>query len=118
MKNTILRTLTIALMVVALASFSQVFKTSLKLTVLNELGNPEASTQVQLYLTEDDYRNETNAVTEIFLTDEKGQVKIKDLENRVYYVSAVKGDKDNIGAAVMTDKLEPGKVNKVTIIIE
>jgi hypothetical protein len=45
-------------------------------------------------------------------------VKIKELEARVYYVNAEKGDKNNIGAGVMTDKLDEGKVNKVTIIIE
>ena len=112
------RLLMAALMISMLASFSQVFKTSIKLTILNELGNPVENAEVRLFLTEDDYRNETNPVTEVYKTDSKGQVKIKELEARVYYVNAEKGDKNNIGAGVMTDKLDEGKVNKVTIIIE
>ncbi len=106
------------LLVSVMASFSQVFKTSIKITILNELGNPVENAEVQLFLSEDDYRNETNPATEVFKTDSKGQVKIKELEARVYYVNAEKGEKNNIGAGVMTDKLDEGKVNKVTIIIE
>jgi len=73
---------------------------------------------VQLYHSEEEYRQETNPATEVFYTDKRGQVKIKDLEAKVYYVNAEKGDKNNIGAGVMTDKLEEKKLNKVTIIIE
>ncbi len=97
---------------------AQVFNTSIRITVLNELGNPVENASVRLFVSEEDYRNETNPATEIYYTDEKGQVKIKDLEARVYYVNAEKGDKNNIGAGVMTDKLEEKKLNKVTIIIE
>lgn len=97
---------------------SELINTSLKITVRNELGNLEEGVSVQLFPTEEDYRNETNPVTEKQMTDKKGQVKFKDLEGKVYFVNATKGDKNNIGAGVQTDTLIEGKMNKVTIIIE
>ncbi|MBL6448358.1 carboxypeptidase regulatory-like domain-containing protein [Fulvivirga sp. 29W222] len=97
---------------------AELLSTSLKITVRNELGNLEEGVSVQLFPTEEDYRNETNPVTEKQLTDSKGQVKFKDLASKVYFVNAVKGDKNNIGAGVQTDTLIEGKMNKVTIIIE
>jgi len=102
----------------AVSGFSQIFKTSLKITVRNELGNIEENVAVQLFLTEEDYRNETNPVTEVTYTDEKGEVKFTDLEPKIYFVNAEKGDLNNYGAGVQTNKLEEKKTNKVTIIIE
>ena len=110
-----------ALIIISIAcafKSDQLFKTNLKITILNELGNVEEGASVQLFPTEADYRNETNPVTEVKLTDSKGQVKFKDLKPTVYYVNAEKGDKNNIGAGVKTDKLEEGKLNKISIIIE
>ena len=120
MKRTILLTIfSFAMMLmVAQTTQAQVFNTSIRITILNELGNPVEGAAVQLFKSEEDYRAETNPATEVYYTDEKGQVKIKDLEARVYYVNAEKDDKNNIGAGVMTDKLEEKKLNKVTIIIE
>lgn len=110
----------LAIIFFALSAFSatQVFKTNLKITVRNELGNVEEGVSVQLFPTEEDYRQETNPVTEVMVTDSKGQVKFKELEPKVYFVNAEKGDKNNIGAGVKTAKLEDGKLNKITIIIE
>lgn len=107
-------------LMLALTSFStiQVFNTSMKINVRNELGNIEEGVAVQLFGSEEDYRNETNPVTEKVMTDSKGNVKFKELESKVYFVNAVKGDKNNIGAGVETAKLEEGKMNKLTIIIE
>ena len=51
-------------------------------------------------------------------TDNKGRVTFKDLEEKVYFINAVKGDMNNYGMGVQTGKLEKGKVNKVTIVIE
>lgn len=96
----------------------QLFKTNLKITVRNELGNVEEGVSVQLFKTEEDYRNETNPATEVQMTDSKGDVKFKDLEPIIYFVNAEKGDKNNIGAGVQTDTLQEGKLNKITIIIE
>lgn len=101
-----------------MSSSFQVFKTSIKITVIDELGNIAEGASVQLFGTEEDYRNETNAVTDVAVTDKKGQVKFKELESKVYFVNVKKGDKNNIGAGVQTAKLEEGKLNKVNIVIE
>ena len=96
----------------------QVFKTSIKITVIDELGNIVEGASVQIYGSEEDYRNESNPVTDVAVTDKKGQVKFKELESKVYFVNVSKGDKNNIGAGVQTAKLEDGKLNKVNIVIE
>lgn len=105
-----------------LSSFSpreeQILKTSLKITVRNELGNIEPGVAVQLFGSDEDYRKEVNPVQETLYTDKKGAVKFKELKSKVYYILAKKGDKSNVGAGVSTDKLEESKLNKVTIIIE
>lgn len=101
-----------------LAFSNPVRDTSIKITVRNDLGNLEENVSVQLFPTEEDYRNETNPVTEVQYTDKKGRVKFKGLEPTVYFINAEKGDKNNIGAGVQTDTLIAGKLNKVTIIIE
>lgn len=98
--------------------FHQIFKTNLKMTVRNELGNTVEGAEVQLFDNEDDYRKEVNPVTEIQITDKRGQVKFKDLKPKAYYVLAKKDDKNNWGAGEITDVLEEGKLNKVTIVIE
>ena len=106
--------------VLILTAFTTVdlLPTSLKITVRNELGNIEEGAEVQLFATDEDYRNEENPVSEVLITNKKGEVKFKDLEPKVYYVMAKKGDKNNWGAGVQTDILEEGKMNKVTIVIE
>ncbi len=109
--------LVLAILFTSLSGF-QVFKTSLKITVLDELGNIVEGASVQLFTTDEDYRSETSPVTEIGYTDKKGQVRFKELESKVYYVNVEKGDKNNIGAGVQTDKLIEGKLNKVNIVIE
>lgn len=96
----------------------QLLNTSLKINVRNELGNIEEGVSVQLYGTEEDYRNETNPVTEVAYTDSKGNVKFKELGSKIYFINAKKGDKNNIGAGVQTDVLVEGKLNKLTVIIE
>lgn len=114
--------LTFALVVFILFSFSlksdQLLPTSLRITVLNELGNTEQEVKVTLYGNSEDYKKEENAVMEGKTTDKKGRVTFKGLEPKVYFVNAEKGDKNNYGAGVQTDKLQEGRVNKVNIIIE
>ncbi|TRX56083.1 carboxypeptidase regulatory-like domain-containing protein [Fulvivirga sp. M361] len=117
MKKKLLIYLSVVMVFIAMSSF-QLLKTSLKITVIDELGNIVEGASVQLYPSEEDYRNEVNAVSEVSYTDKKGQVKFKELDAKVYYVNASKGDKNNIGAGVQTDKLEEGKLNKVNIVIE
>ncbi len=117
MKKKLAILLSLAILFTCASSF-QILKTSLKITVIDELGNIVEGAAVQLYPTDDDYRNETNPASEIYYTDKKGQVKFKDLAAQVYYVNASKDDKNNIGAGVQTDKLLDGKMNKVNIVIE
>jgi hypothetical protein len=97
---------------------NQIFNTSLKINVRNELGNIEKDVSVQLFGNEKDYREEKNPVTEKQFTDKKGNVTFKELESKIYFVNASNGDKNNVNAGVETAKLEEGKMNKVTIIIE
>lgn len=100
------------------SSESQLLKTSLRITVLNELGNPEEGVTVVLYKTESDYEDETNPVGDSVLTDKKGRATFKDLEAIVYFVSAEKGKINNHGAGIQTSPLESGKLNKVNIVVE
>lgn len=112
----------ICLMLVStvLVAFNQInlLPTSLKITVVNELGNPVEGASVQLFSTDADYRAETNAVGETQLTDKKGKITFKKLEAVIYYVNVEKEDKNNDGAGVQTDVLKSGLLNKVTIVIE
>lgn len=117
MKKTIVFSLAAAFLLMAFTT-SQIFYTSLKITVLNELGNPEQDVEVQLYSTDEDYKNEENPVTDVAITNNKGQVKFKRLDPVVYYILARKGDRNNYGAGIQTDSLQERKLNKVTIIIE
>lgn len=100
------------------SSENQLLKTSLRITVLNELGNPEEGVVLKLYTTESDYEDETNPVGDSVLTDKKGRATFKELEAKVYFVSAEKGKMNNHGAGIQTNPLEAGKVNKVNIVIE
>ena len=92
--------------------------TSLRVAVLDNLGNMIEGATVTLYATQDDYRNETNPAQEPAVTNEKGVVKFKKIEAAKYFIYVTKGDLNNIGNGVETDPLEEGKVNKITIVIE
>jgi uncharacterized GH25 family protein len=114
-------------LVVSLVLFSVIFfgfktvdrlPTSLKITVVNELGNIVQGASVVLYTSDEDYRLEENAVSDVRLTDKKGKVTFKKLESIVYFVNVEKDDKNNDGAGVQTDALKTGLQNKVTIVIE
>jgi hypothetical protein len=101
--------------VVATSGF-QLFKTSLRVTVLNELGNIEVKAKVVLYKTEEDYKNNQNPVRE-GKTDKKGIVTFQELEVLPYYISASNGDRDNLGAGEKTELIDEGKLNRITVII-
>ncbi len=115
-------TILILFCVIILTSFTsaenQPLPTSLRITILNELGNIEAGVKVTLYKTDEDYKSEENPVSESQLTDKKGRVTFKNLAPIVYFVNAEKGDKNNYGAGVQTDTIQEGRINKVSIIIE
>jgi len=96
---------------------AQIIKTSLTVTVRDELGNTVEGVTVQLYENEEGYKTEKNPAAE-GLTDKKGVVKFKDKKAISYFVLARKGDKDNAGGGEQTGKLEEKKFNKVTIVIQ
>jgi hypothetical protein len=95
---------------------AQLIKTSLTLTVRDELGNTVAKATVALYETEANYTEEKNPVA-TGETDNKGVVKFKELQAIPYYVIVRKGDLDNAGAGEQIGKLEANKINKATVII-
>ena len=100
-----------------LLSASQLIKTTLHITVRDELGNIVEGATVQLFETEDDYLKEENIATEA-TTDKNGIVKLKDLKPIAYYVIVRKDEKDNSGGGEKTAELEPKRINKVTIVIQ
>lgn len=96
----------------------QLFKTSLRISVLNNLGARVPGATVTLYANEVDYRSSENPVMEPKITDSKGKVTFKGLEATTYFVDVTQGDLNNIGLAVQTDTLKERLINKVNIIIE
>lgn len=99
------------------ASGFQIIKTTLAVTVRDELGNTVEGARVQLFEKEEDYTTEKNVAAE-GVTDKKGALKLKDLKAIAYYVIVRKDDKDNAGGGEQTGKLEAKKINKVTIVIQ
>lgn len=106
------------LMLISVSAISnQVFNTSLTVTVRDELGNIVEGATIQLYEKEDDYLKEVNVVTEDS-TDKKGVAKFKKLKPMAYFVLVEKEDRNNAGGGEQIGKLEEGKFNKVTIVIQ
>ena len=95
-----------------------ILPTSLRITVLDKLGNAVQGATVTLYRNSSDYEKSENAVAGPMKTNEKGQVTFKKLEPKSYYVEAKKGDKSNYGEAEQTGVLIKGRMNKVNIIID
>ena len=107
----------LALMLTLTLMNFQLIKTSMNITVRDELGNTVPGASVQLFETEEDYTKEENVAAQ-GVTDAKGYVRIKELKTISYFVIVRKGDKDNSGGGEQTGKLEENKMNKVTIIIQ
>ena len=115
MKKSSIILIAIALMVVC--SAFQIIKTSLGITVRDEVGNIVVGATVQLFEKEEDYTAEKNVAAE-GATDDKGYIRFKELKNISYFVIVRKDDKDNSGGGERTGKLEEKKINKVTIVIQ
>lgn len=107
----------IAVVLMVLCQAFQIIKTSLGVTVRDEVGNIVVGATVQLFEKEEDYTAEKNIVAE-GVTDEKGYIRFKELKNISYFVIVRKDDKDNSGGGERTGKLEEKKINKVTIVIQ
>jgi hypothetical protein len=107
----------IALVLMVVCSAFQIIKTSLGITVRDEVGNIVVGATVQLFEKEEDYTAEKNVAAE-GVTDDKGYIRFKELKNISYFVIVRKDDKDNSGGGERTGKLEEKKINKVTIVIQ
>lgn len=112
--NTFLTLLLLATFLVV--SGFQLFKTSLRITVLNELGNIETNAKVVIFKTEEDYKKNENPVRE-GITDKKGVVTFQELEVMPYYISASNGDRNNLGGGEKTEAIEEGKLNRINVVI-
>jgi hypothetical protein len=91
--------------------------TSLKVTIVDESGNPVDGATVILYASKDDYLNSTNAIQQV-TSNKKGIVKFKKLDPQAYYIEASKDGKKNDGLGAMTDTLQEGKINKVSVELQ
>lgn len=116
MKKTYSISLLFIFLLTASAFSFQLFKTSLKVNVRNELGNLVNGAEVTLYESKEDYEKSENPLAQKS-TDVKGNAVFEDLEAKVYYINAEKGDANNFGAGEKTDTLTAKRMNKVTIII-
>lgn len=111
----------IALIMMSFAPTHEVRETmaaSLRIVVLDGLGNLVEGAEVTLYENEDDFKNNENPVQDPQFTDAKGRAFFKDLEPKSYFVDVEKGDMNNIGGAQITTPLADRKMNKVNIIID
>lgn len=106
----------LAILIVGISGF-QLIKTTLHITVRNDLGNTVEGATVRLFENEDDYAKEENVAAE-GATDAKGVVKFKDLKAIPYYVLVEKDDLNNFGGGEQTGQLEAKRINKVTIVIQ
>jgi hypothetical protein len=116
MKKVFVYTILLALVCITLA-FRPPFKTSLTLTVRDEIGNVVEGASVKLFETKDDYLKEVNVAAET-TTDAKGIAKFKGLKPVAYFIIVRKGDKDNAGGGEQIGRLEEGKFNKSTVVIQ
>ena len=107
----------IAVVLMVVCSAFQIIKTSLGVTVRDEVGNIVVGATVQLFEKEEDYTAEKNVAVE-GVTDDKGYIRFKELKTISYFVIVRKDDKDNSGGGERTGKLEEKKINKVTIVIQ
>ena len=95
----------------------QLFNTTLTVTVRDKAGNTVEGASVKLFLKEEDYTKETNAVEE-GVTDAKGVFKFKKLNPQAYFILCRKDDKDNAGGGEKVSPLKKGEFNKITIVIQ
>lgn len=117
MKKIFLLSAIVVLALVFTDAPAQLFNTSLTITVRDETGNTVEGAEVKLFKSEQDYLKEQNVVME-GTSDAKGLVKLKKMEALSYYVIVRKDDRDNSGGGEIIGKLEEGKFNKVTIVIQ
>ncbi len=99
-------------------SHKPLLPTSLKISVIDIDSIPVQGVTVTLYGNKKDYRAGTNPLFPSKKSNAKGIVVFKKLKTQQYYIHAVLGDKSNIGEEVLTNKLQEGRINKVTTVID
>ena len=105
------------ILVTAIAASAQLFKTSLALTVRDEVGNTVSEASVQLFEKKEDYDKEINAAF-TSKTDAKGVAKFKNIKAISYFLLVKKGDKTNAGGGEEIGKLVENRSNKATVVIQ
>lgn len=95
----------------------QLLPTSMRITVLNNLGNPVEGASIKVYTSQEAY-DAGEPMVASGNSDQKGRFKVKDLEPTVYFIEAEKDELNNIGNGIVTDSLREGRMNKVNIIID
>lgn len=113
---TLLSVFTIGISAYAFADL-KLLPTSLKVLVLDELGNPVEGAEVSVYTSEEDYRAGENLLIKK-VTDDKGEVVFKKLEVKAYFVHADYEGKTNVGGGVLTETLVEGRINKVNTVVQ
>ena len=114
MKKTLLLISTLA--IIALFANFQKATTTLKIMVYDNLGKIQEQTRVRLYTNKTDYEKDQNFISEL-MTNKNGNAEFINLKAGLYYVSAIKGDKDNSSNGVLTDTLKEDRLNKMKVII-
>ncbi|MCS6834325.1 MAG: hypothetical protein NZ521_12180 [Flammeovirgaceae bacterium] len=91
---------------------------ALQITVLDDKGNVQEGATVTLYEKEEDYKQNKNAIKVPEKTNKKGRVMFKwDLKEISYFIRAEKGNMNNDGGGIKTEKLVKNRINKVNVII-
>ncbi len=99
-----------------LLTSSQVLKTQLQVTVLDNVGNIQPNARVTLYESEADYNNSKPALPSQ-VTNKKGKTRFIGLKAIDYFVYCEKGKKNNLFHGEKTGELQKGRINKVNLII-
>jgi len=108
--------LALTLIFVIVTGFATLLKTSLNVTVRDETGNVVQGAKIKLYSNRENWEKEIGHFAEDS-TDEKGIAKFKEVTSLNIFVLARQGEKDNTGGGEQV-KLEQGKINKITVIIQ
>lgn len=95
---------------------TQVLKTQLQVTVLDNIGNIQSGAKVTLFETEEDYNNSKPALP-MQVVNKKGKTRFVGLKAIDYFVYCEKGKKNNMFHGEKTGELQKGRINKVNLII-
>ncbi|MDH5610146.1 MAG: carboxypeptidase-like regulatory domain-containing protein [Cyclobacteriaceae bacterium] len=115
-KRTLLLLTALLLVSTTLSIGQSKLPTSLKITVIDGLGNVVENATVTIYKTKEDYLESKNAVATL-QTNEKGIAHFKKLQAITYFIDARKEDMSNDGAGAESDPLNEGRINLINTVI-